>query len=121
MRILIVPPNRVSAMLGGILRRLGLGRPRDSQAVLQLEVIARQVKEFNEAKEQIDTKISSLETKACELDGTVSKTLEITRENQMRLENIESNLNKIAALSEAYITGKAPQAEPKREAEEEKD
>jgi len=95
-------------MIRSILSKLGLGGlfgRRETVATVRLDIIAEQVKEFNEVKRQINDKISNLESRTQELDLTVSKTLEITRENQDRLANIEESMGKIIMMSEALIGG----------------
>ena len=109
-------------MLLSILGRLGLYRPKSRKTVttVRLDIIAEQVREFNEAKRQINDKITVLESKTSELDAAVLKTLDLTLENESRLDNIEKNLGKIVAMSEAYLAGKVNQASGYQPAEEEK-
>jgi len=108
-------------MFSSILERLGLGVRKKSVTTVRLEIIAEQVKEFNETKRQLNDKINVLETKTTELDETVSKTLDLTRDNQSRLENIEKNLERIIVMSEATVLGKAvPTSKPAGGAPDEK-
>jgi len=101
-------------MIRSILSRLGLGGllgRRETVTTVKLEIIAEQVRNFNETKRQLNDKINNLESKTQELDLTVSKTLALTRENQNRLSNIEDSLERIITMSEAVIGG---QPEPTR-------
>jgi hypothetical protein len=93
-------------MFDSILERLGFGRRKATVQTLRLEVIAEQVREFNEAKAQINQKIGTLETKTDELDDTIHKTLDMTRENQQRLTGIEDSLQRIISISEATMARK---------------
>jgi hypothetical protein len=100
-------------MIRSILERLGLVSTLRKQTVttVRLDVYAEQVREFNEAKKQINDKIETLEERTKVLDDTVSKTLGMTRENQSRLDSIEENLEKVLAISEAIIKHKVPGAD----------
>ena len=73
---------------------------------VRLEIIAEQVKEFNEAKEKINDKITTLETKTEKLDDPLCETLDLTKENQTRLTSIEESIMKVLELSENMLAGK---------------
>ncbi|MFH1055941.1 MAG: hypothetical protein V1744_07620 [Candidatus Altiarchaeota archaeon] len=92
-------------MIHSILVKLGLLKPRGGEAVttIRLDIIAEQVKEFNEAKRQINDKIHNLESKTDSLGETVSKTLEMGRENKKRLDSIEESMQKLVDLSAALL------------------
>jgi hypothetical protein len=95
-------------MFRPILERLGiLGRkPKQTVSTVRLEIIAEQVREFTRAKEEMSHKLDTLETKTNQLDQALNKTLDMTRENQQRLDNIEGNLEKVIAISEALLKSK---------------
>lgn len=95
-------------MFASLLERLGLGgRKKPSVSTIRLEIIAEQVKEFNKAKEEMNHKLDTLENRTNSLDQTLSKTLDMTRDNQHRLEYIEGNIEKVIAISEALLKTKA--------------
>jgi len=93
-------------MLDSILNLLGLGRKNELKTTVRLEVIQKQIEEFNESKKQINDKIDTLETKTDALGSEVSKTLDMTRDNQTRLNSIEENLQKIIDLTQKMIPAK---------------
>lgn len=93
-------------MFGRILSFFGLGKKREVRTTVRLEVIQKQIDEFNESKKQINDKIISLEGKADELGGEVSKTLDMTKDNQARLESIEESLKRIMAMTEKMAPAK---------------
>jgi exonuclease VII small subunit len=98
-------------MIRSILGKLGLGGllgRKKTVTTVRLEIIAEQVREFNESKQHLNHKITDLESKTQRLDETVSETLGITRENQDRLNSIEDNLEKIIQISEGLIA-RSPQ------------
>jgi uncharacterized phage infection (PIP) family protein YhgE len=99
-------------MLNSLFRKLAFWAPKrkPTYSTIRLEVVAQQVKEFNEAKKEINTKITTLQDKTTELDRTISKTLEMTRDNQHRLNSIEENLQKLLDMSEALVKGKPAQS-----------
>jgi len=94
-------------MFEGLLRLLGFGGARKTVTTVRLDIIAEQVKEFNEAKREINDKINVLEDRTSKLDDTVAETLEMTRDNQSRLRSIEENMDKLIHISEAALTGGA--------------
>jgi exonuclease VII small subunit len=96
-----------------ILERIGLGwifRPKKDVKTVRLDIIAEQVREFNEAKKELNNRISSLESRTMEIDNTLDETLGITKENQRRLVSMEENMNRIIQVSEALL-GKGMQVE----------
>jgi chromosome segregation ATPase len=97
-------------MFDSILRVFGFGAKKELKTTVRLEVIQKQIEEFNESKKQINEKINTLENKTDELGEEITKTLEMTRDNQSRLSNIESSLERIISLSEAVIVGKSVKA-----------
>ncbi len=105
-------------MFEGLFRLLGFGGARKTVTTVRLDVMAEQVKEFNEAKQEINDKIHVLEDRTSKLDNTVAETLEMTRENQTRLRSIEENMDRLIHISEAALKGAAahpPGGEPDRE------
>ena len=93
-------------MLDSILNILGLGRKKELKTTVRLEVIQKQIEEFNESKKQINEKIDTLETKTDALGSEISKTLDMTRDNQTRLNSIEENLLRIIDLTEKRMPPK---------------
>jgi SMC interacting uncharacterized protein involved in chromosome segregation len=94
-------------MFDSILRLFGLGGgKKELKATVRLEIIQKQIEEFNESKKQINEKINSLEGKTDELGQEITKTLDITKENQASLDNIEESLQKIIGLTEKMIVSK---------------
>ena len=93
-------------MFDSILSMLGLGRRKESKTTVRLEVIAKQIEEFNESKKQINAKIDTLESKTDELGQEITKTLDMTKENQDRLNNIEDSLDRIISLTEKMMSAK---------------
>ena len=73
-----------------------------------MDIIAEQVKEFNEAKKQINKKINTLENKTTELDHVITETRDLTQENKERLDNIEASLRRMVEISESVLTNKMP-------------
>ena len=94
-------------MLRSILDKLGLGGGRrTATSTIRLEIVAEQVREFGRGKRLLSEKVGSLETKTGELDSALSRTLQITRQNQDRLGSIEESLKQAIALSERIIAEK---------------
>jgi len=93
-------------MLDSILNILGLGRKKELKTTVRLEVIQKQIEEFNESKKQINEKIDTLETKTDALGSEISKTLDMTRDNQTRLNSIEENLLRIIDLTQKMMPPK---------------
>ncbi len=94
-------------MFDSILRIFGLGGgKKELKATVRLEVIQKQIEEFNESKKQINSKIDTLESKTDELGHEISKTLDLTKENRNRLDSIEENMKKMVELTEKMIAAK---------------
>ncbi|MFH0863197.1 MAG: hypothetical protein V1875_09255 [Candidatus Altiarchaeota archaeon] len=93
-------------MLDSILGFFGLVKRKELKTTVRLEVIQKQIEEFNESKRQINDKIGTLENKTDVLGSEVSKTLDMTKENQARLNSIEDNLQRIIALTERMMPAK---------------
>ncbi len=95
----------MSGMLS-ILKKIGLDRllkRKTEVKTVRLDIIAEQVKQFNEAKKEMTNRIDHLEEKAVEIDKTLEATLDISKHNQERLTSMEENMNKILALSEGLL------------------
>ncbi|MBD3261214.1 MAG: hypothetical protein GF334_05945 [Candidatus Altiarchaeales archaeon] len=99
-------------MIKKILSKLNPFKPKKSQ--VKLEIMASKVEEFEKAKTQMNTKIHDLEDKTQHMDETITQTLDLTSQNQVRLENIEENMGRIVELTEHMIKNKK-QSEKKEE------
>jgi uncharacterized protein Yka (UPF0111/DUF47 family) len=107
-------------LLRRLFERFGLGKPaKKTVSTVRLEVVAEKVRQFNEAKQEINDKIHTLEERTDRLDNTLSETLEATRNNQRRLTNIEENMQKIADMSEALIAARQKTGESEGAQEQE--
>jgi chromosome segregation ATPase len=89
-----------------LLSKLGFGSKRREVSQVKLDIIADQVKEFEAAKKQINTKLHTLEERTEELDSTIHEALDMTRENQGRLLSIEDDLERIVEMSERIVAAK---------------
>ena len=97
----------------GILDKLGLGglfHRKTEVKTVRLDIIAEKVKEFNEAKKEMDTRINSLEERATEIDKNMNETLNMSKVNQERLSRIEDNINRMINMSEKLLKTNAGRA-----------
>ena len=92
-------------MFNFLLRKLGLGGgPKSVIHQVKVEVSAERLEQLEKSQKQVDAKISFLDNKTKSMDSTVGETLNLSRQNEKRLENIEVNMEKIIQLSEKLLS-----------------
>ena len=91
-------------MLKGILQRLGFCGQKSKSTIQEVKLdIAGEVRKFEHARQRIDCQIGELEQRTDKLDNDVALSLSMTKENQQKLENIETMMGRILELAPAAL------------------
>lgn len=93
-------------MIQGLLNKLNpanWGRQRKKKTI-KLEVVASKMEEFQKQKKVLDNRIGQLEGKSDEMQDALKQTLDLTCDNQKRLDGIEDAMEKMIEMASKMVS-----------------
>ena len=80
-----------------------LFKGRRQKKKIKLEVIASRMDEIQREKKQLDGRLDKLEDRSGEIESALIQTLDLTNNNQERLDSIEESMQKLIEMSSRLV------------------